>query len=77
MGDKGCLHIIESKTNNLIHNDRTVSPSYLLQENSLGVEVNRSLKESEELFNELFEDASTNYIKRTHQKIQAQNFKCS
>ena len=77
MGDKGCLHIIESKTNNLIHNDRTVSPSYLLQENSLGVEVNRSSKEAEELFNELFEEASTNYIKRTHQKIQAQNIKWS
>ena len=77
MTEKSCFHLEESKPNNVIHNDRTISPSYLLKEKSLGVEVNRSSKEAEELFNELFEEASTNYIKRTHQKIQAQNIKWS
>ena len=48
-----------------------------MRSDTSGIRGTRDFTSPEELFNELFEEASTNYIKRTHQKIQAQNIKWS
>ena len=77
MTEKSCFHLEESKPNNVIHNDRTISPSYLLKEKSLGVEVNRNAEEAQKLYEAFYDEASTNYIKRTKQKVQAKRLQWS
>lgn len=64
------INIQKSKSNAFQHNDRTLSPSYLLQENSKGVEVNRTAEQAQILYQELRQEAFANYTERTGQKVQ-------
>lgn len=65
------INIQPSSINAFAHNDRTLSPSYLLdQKDSLGIECNRSSKEAQELYLSLRNEAFGNYTLRTGQKVQ-------
>lgn len=77
MTEKSCFHLEEAKPNNVIHNDRTISPSYLLKEKSLGVEVNRNAEEAQKLYEAFYDEACTNYARRTKQKVQAKRLQWS
>ena len=77
MGEISSIHLQPSKNNNTAHNDRTVSPSYLLKANSLGVECNLGHKEADIYFDYLLNEATKNYTTRTGQKLQSKNYKWS
>lgn len=77
MGEISSIHLQPSKNNNTAHNDRTVSPSYLLKANSLGVECNLGHKDADIYFDYLLNEATKNYTKRTGQKLQSKNYKWS
>ena len=77
MREISSIHLQPSKNNNTAHNDRTVSPSYLLKANSLGVECNLGHKEADIYFDYLLNEATKNYTKRTGQKLQSKNYKWS
>ena len=77
MGEISSIHLQPSKNNNTAHNDRTVSPSYLLKANSLGVECNLGHKKADIYFDYLLNEATKNYTKRTGQKLQSKNYKWS
>ena len=62
MTEKSCFHLEESKPNNVIHNDRTISPSYLLKEKSLGVEVKRNAEEAQKLYEAFYDETNMQKI---------------
>lgn len=70
------INIKASSSNAFTHNDRTLSPSYLLdQKDSLGIECNRSANEARELYLSLRNEAFGNYTLRTGQKVQTKEEK--
>ena len=70
------INIKASSANAFTHNDRTLSPSYLLdQKDSLGIECNRSANEARELYLSLRNEAFGNYTLRTGQKVQTKEEK--
>lgn len=65
------INLKTSTSNAFTHNDRTLSPSYLLdKEDSKGIECNRTATEAQELYKQLREEAFGNYTERTGQKVQ-------
>ena len=77
MAEISCFSIKQTKNINITHNDRTISPSYLLQNESKGIEVNHSASEAQALYDSLLKTAVTNYTNRTHQKLQSKNYNWS
>ena len=77
MAEISCFSIKQTKNINVTHNDRTISPSYLLQNESRGVEVNRNAIEAQAFYDSLLKTAVTNYTNRTHQKLQSKNYNWS
>ncbi|MGN0915247.1 MAG: hypothetical protein ACI4NE_02685 [Succinivibrio sp.] len=77
MAELSSINLEPSKENNTVHNTRTVAPSYLLKEKSLGVEFDHDHEKAEQLYLSLLREAVTNYTARTGQKIQAKKLKWS
>lgn len=77
MAEISCFSIKQTKNINVTHNDRTISPSYLLQNESKGIEVNRNAIEAQAFYDSLLKTAVTNYTNRTHQKLQSKNYNWS
>lgn len=77
MGNLSSINFQKSSDHNLVHNDRSVSPSYLLSDRGLGVVVNRSAYDASLYFNQLLNKASKAYTERTGQRLQARSYKWS
>ncbi|MDY0292898.1 MAG: hypothetical protein RBR02_11260, partial [Desulfuromonadaceae bacterium] len=70
------INIKASSSNAFTHNDRTLSPSYLLdKKDSLGIECNRTSQQAQELYLSLRNEAFGNYTLRTGQKVQTKEEK--
>lgn len=67
------IHFKKSTEHNIVHNDRTQAPSYLLEHGGQGVIFDRDNEQAKEYLKSLLDTASANYKKRTHQKIQAKS----
>lgn len=61
---------------NTEHNDRTLPPSYLI-DNEKGTECNRNSQEARELKNKIVKEAIQNYQKNIGQKFQAKSYEWS
>jgi hypothetical protein len=63
------IHIEKVTTGSFLHNDRTMMPSYLIDDSTLN-ECSRSSQESLEQYYKLKAEAEHNYTERTGQKMQ-------
>ena len=63
------IHIEKVTTGSFLHNDRTMKPSYLIDDSALN-ECSRSSQESLDQYYQLKAEAEHNYTERTGQKMQ-------
>ncbi|MFC3848527.1 hypothetical protein ACFOPX_08420 [Helicobacter baculiformis] len=78
MSNLASIHFKKSISIQVVHNDRTLPPSYLLDESlRLGVECNRNAKEARALKAQMIEQAITNYTNLTKKKFQAKSYEWS
>lgn len=63
------IHIEKVTTGSFLHNDRTMKPSYLIDDSALN-ECSRSSKETLDQYYQLKAEAEHNYTERTGQKMQ-------
>lgn len=63
------IHIEKVTTGSFLHNDRTMKPSYLIDDSALN-ECSRSSQESLDQYYKLKAEAEHNYTERTGQKMQ-------
>lgn len=77
MGQLSSINLEPSRVNNVEHNTRKVSPTYLLKDGSRGVEFNHDSNEALKIFNKQLQESVLNYTTRTGQKLQSKNYKWS
>ena len=76
MGQISSINFKKSFAINAEHNDRTLPPSYLI-DNEKGAECNRSAEEARELKNQIISEAKETYTRRTGQRFQAKTYEWS
>ncbi|WP_233709201.1 coiled-coil domain-containing protein [Helicobacter suis] len=78
MGNLASINFKKSISIQVVHNDRTLPPTYLLDKSlGLGFECNRNAKEARALKAQMIDQAITNYTKRTKKKFQAKSYEWS
>jgi mobilization protein len=76
MGQISSINFKKSFAINAEHNDRTLPPSYLI-DNEKGAECNRSAEKARELKNQIISEAKETYTRRTGQRFQAKTYEWS
>jgi len=76
MGQISSINFKKSFAINAEHNDRTLPPSYLI-DNEKGAECNRSAEKARELKNQIISEAKETYTSRTGQRFQAKTYEWS
>ncbi|WP_314989799.1 mobilization protein [uncultured Campylobacter sp.] len=76
MGQISSINFKKSFAINAEHNDRTLPPSYLI-DNEKGAECNRSAEKARELKNQIISEAKEAYTRRTGQRFQAKSYEWS
>ena len=76
MGQISSINFKKSFAINAEHNDRTLPPSYLI-DNEKGAECNRSAEQARELKNQIISEAKETYTSRTGQRFQAKTYEWS
>ncbi len=76
MGQISSINFKKSFAINAEHNDRTLPPSYLI-DNEKGAECNRSAEKARELKNQIISEAKETYTRRTRQRFQAKSYEWS
>lgn len=76
MAELSSINFKKSNAINTEHNDRTLPPNYLLDDN-LGVECNLSHDEARRLKNQIISSAMEAYTARTGQKFQSKSYEWS
>lgn len=76
MGQISSINFKKSFAINAEHNDRTLPPSYLI-DNEKGAECNRSAEKARELKNQIISEAKETYTRRTGQRFQAKSYEWS
>lgn len=76
MGQISSINFKKSFAINAEHNDRTLPPSYLI-DNEKGAECNRSAEKARELKNQIISEAKETYARRTGQRFQAKTYEWS
>ncbi|GMB90537.1 hypothetical protein NHP190002_12390 [Helicobacter ailurogastricus] len=72
MGDIASIHFKPTKLSiQEKHNDRSITPSYVLKSGGLGIECNRSAKEARALRDSLVEQAKIDYKQYCNQPFKA------
>ena len=76
MGQISSINFKKSFAINAEHNDRTLPPNYLI-DNEKGAECNRSAEKARELKNQIISEAKETYARRTGQRFQAKSYEWS
>ena len=76
MGQISSINFKKSFAINAEHNDRTLPPSYLI-DNEKGAECNRSAEKARELKNQIISEAKETYTRHTGQRFQAKSYEWS
>lgn len=76
MSELSGINFKKSNAINTEHNDRTLPPNYLLDDN-LGVECNFKHDEARRLKNQIISSAMETYTARTGQKFQSKSYEWS